>query len=155
HPRGRCPGVHARGLDRPRLRGGWGRAVASREGMAGARPGNLGHRRCQGQRRGRRQRHRELELTRDGPVLLEAPPGSGGPSHRDGGHLVFISPASPPPWAGKYGPQLLSARDDSAELDLPSDEWTLEEAGERSRPATGPDGQHAELIDAVLVARRR
>src|SRR5699024_71266 len=31
---------------------------------------------------------------------------------RSGGHLVVISHASPPPWAGKNGPQLLSARDD-------------------------------------------
>src|SRR5699024_10449645 len=74
---------------------------------------------------------------------------------RSGGHLVVISHASPPPWAGKNGPQLLSARDDAAELDLPSDEWIIEEAGEPSRPATGPYGQHARLLDAVLVARRR
>ena len=74
---------------------------------------------------------------------------------RSGGHLVVISHAAPPPWAGKNGPQMLSARDDAAQLDLSSDEWTIEEADERSRPATGPDGQHTELIDAVLVARRR
>ena len=74
---------------------------------------------------------------------------------RSGGHLVVISHAAPPPWAGKNGPQMLSARDDAAQLDLPSDEWTIEAADERSRPATGPDGQHAELIDAVLVVRRR
>ena len=74
---------------------------------------------------------------------------------RSGGHLVVISHAAPPPWAGRNGPQMLSARDDAAQLDLPSDEWTIEAADERSRPATGPDGQHAELIDAVLVVRRR
>ena len=74
---------------------------------------------------------------------------------RSGGHLVVISHAAPPPWAGRNGPQMLSARDDAAQLDLPSDEWTIEAADERSRPATGPDGQHTELIDAVLVARRR
>ena len=74
---------------------------------------------------------------------------------RSGGHLVVISHAAPPPWAGKKGPQMLSARDDAAQLDLPSDEWIIEEADERSRPASGPDGQHTELIDAVLVVRRR
>ena len=74
---------------------------------------------------------------------------------RSGGHLVVISHAAPPPWAGKNGPQMLSARDDAAQLDLPSDEWIIEEADERSRPASGPDWQHTELIDAVLVVRRR
>ena len=74
---------------------------------------------------------------------------------RPGGHLVVISHAAPPPWAGEHRPQMLSARDDAAELDLPSHEWTIEAADERSRPSTGPDGQHAELIDTVLVAQRR
>ncbi|HJB10803.1 MAG TPA: class I SAM-dependent methyltransferase, partial [Candidatus Brachybacterium merdavium] len=77
---------------------------------------------------------------------------------RPGGHLVVISHAQPPSWSSAHqheGPQLVSARDDAAELALPSDAWVVEAADERSRPAVGHDGEPSELIDAVLVLRRR
>ena len=77
---------------------------------------------------------------------------------RPGGHLVVISHAQPPSWSSAHqheGPQLVSARDDAAELALPSDAWVIEAADERSRPAVGHDGEPSELIDAVLVLRRR
>ena len=77
---------------------------------------------------------------------------------RSGGHLVVISHAQPPPWSSHdqhEGPELVSARDDVAELALPSDAWVVEAADERSRPAAGHDGEPSELIDAVLVLRRR
>lgn len=74
---------------------------------------------------------------------------------RSGGHLVVISHAQPPPWSSHRGPNMISARDDAAELALPSDAWVVEAADERSRPAVGHDGEPSELIDAVLVLRRR
>lgn len=74
---------------------------------------------------------------------------------RSGGHLVVVSHAAPPPWAGQPGPSMISARDDAAELDLPSDAWVMETADERNRAAVSPDGEEAELVDAVLVLRRR
>lgn len=77
---------------------------------------------------------------------------------RPGGHLVVISHAQAPPWSSHHqheGPELVSARDDAAELALPSDSWVVEVADERSRAAVGHDGEPSELIDAVLVLRRR
>jgi len=74
---------------------------------------------------------------------------------RPGGHLVVVSHAAPPPWAGGHHPDLISARDDAAQLDLPSDAWIVEAADERTRETVGPDGEPAELVDAALVLRRR
>ena len=74
---------------------------------------------------------------------------------RRGGHLVVVSHATPPPWAGGHHPDLISARDDAAQLDLPSDAWIVEAADERTRESVGPDGAPAELVDAALVLRRR
>ncbi|MGO1199669.1 MAG: class I SAM-dependent methyltransferase [Dermabacteraceae bacterium] len=74
---------------------------------------------------------------------------------RSGGRLVVISHAAGPPGSSHRGPNIITARDDAAQLDLPSDQWTIEVADERSRPSVGHDGQPSELADAVLVARRR
>lgn len=74
---------------------------------------------------------------------------------RSGGHLVVISHAQPPAETSHRGPNMITAREDAAELALPSKEWTIEAAEEQSRPAVGHDGQPSELIDAVLVMRRR
>lgn len=74
---------------------------------------------------------------------------------RSGGRLVVISHAAGPPGSSHRGPNMITARDDAAQLDLPSDEWTIEVADERSRPAMGHGGQPSELVDAVLVLRRR
>ena len=74
---------------------------------------------------------------------------------RSGGRLVVISHAAGPAGSSHRGPTMLTARDDAAQLDLPSDQWTIEVADERSRPSVGRDGQPYELVDAVLVARRR
>ncbi|MGP5079265.1 class I SAM-dependent methyltransferase [Brachybacterium alimentarium] len=72
---------------------------------------------------------------------------------RPGGRLVVISHAQGP--VGSSRPNMVTAREDAAELDLPSDQWTVETAAERSRPSTGHDGQSSELVDAVLVMLRR
>ena len=74
---------------------------------------------------------------------------------RSGGRLVVISHAAGPPGSSHRGPNMITARDDATQLDLPSDQWTIEVADERSRPSVGHDGQPSELADAVLVARRR
>ena len=74
---------------------------------------------------------------------------------RPGGRLVVISHAQGPAGSSHRGPNMVTAREDAAALDLPSDQWTVETADERSRPSIGHDGQSSELVDAVLVMLRR
>ena len=74
---------------------------------------------------------------------------------RPGGRLVVISHAQGPAGSSHRGPNMATAREDAAELDLPSDRWTVETADERRRPSTGHDGQSSELVDAVLAMLRR
>ena len=74
---------------------------------------------------------------------------------RPGGRLVVISHAQGPAGSSHRGPNMVTAHEDAAELDLPSDQWTVETADERGRPSTGHDGQSSELVDAVLVMLRR
>lgn len=75
-----------------------------------------------------------------------------------GGHLLVVSHASAPPWAkhGDHdGPELFDAEGEVTALALPSDRWEVVLAENRSRQATGPEGQHAELDDAVVLLQRR
>ncbi|WP_193105547.1 bifunctional 2-polyprenyl-6-hydroxyphenol methylase/3-demethylubiquinol 3-O-methyltransferase UbiG [Brachybacterium sp. FME24] len=74
---------------------------------------------------------------------------------RPGGRLVVIAHAQGPAESSHRGPNMLTARENAAELALPSDRWTVETAEERPRPTTGHDGQSTELVDAVLVMLRR
>ena len=48
-----------------------------------------------------------------------------------------------------------SAAEVVEQLALPAELWALEKADDVARPAVGPDGQEAELLDSVVVARRR
>ena len=73
-----------------------------------------------------------------------------------GGHLLVISHAAPPPWAeglDEHTHHFLTPQQEVEELDLPS-HWHTVLAEERTRPATGPDGEQAELTDAVVLLRR-
>ena len=74
---------------------------------------------------------------------------------RSGGRLVVVSHAQGPDGSTHRGTAVASAREEAASLDLPTEQWTIEVAEERSRPTSGHDGQHSELLDAVLVMRRR
>lgn len=78
-----------------------------------------------------------------------------------GGHLVVLSHAAPPPWAaaphdGSAPPheQLLTARQEAAELALPEHAFALVTAEELHREATGPAGEQGHLEDSLLVLRR-
>jgi SAM-dependent methyltransferase len=87
-----------------------------------------------------------------------------------GGRLLVVGHAAPPPWSrhaaghgrdaggghGGHGhdPALMpSATEVLAELAL-DDGWQVLEMADVLRPATGPDGQEAELLDSVVLVRR-
>lgn len=74
-----------------------------------------------------------------------------------GGHLLIVSHAAPPPWANiphGHRPQLPTPADEVDALALDPKDWDVLVAEIRSRPATGPGGQHAVLDDTVVLARR-
>lgn len=72
-----------------------------------------------------------------------------------GGHLLVISHAAPPPWSSHHGHDhpLVSPQSDFGLLSHKQD-WAIEIAQVRKRPAIGPDGEEAELEDSVLLVRR-
>ncbi|MCS5715439.1 class I SAM-dependent methyltransferase [Herbiconiux sp. CPCC 205716] len=77
-----------------------------------------------------------------------------------GGHLLVVGHAEFPNWTGTreegHGhPELPTAEEVFASLELPEDEWEVVVAEPRSRDAVGPDGQEAVLVDSVLLVRRR
>ena len=73
------------------------------------------------------------------------------------GHLLITSHAAPPPWAdlGHHEHRFLTADEELAELGLDADQWEVVLAETRSRQTVSPDGQPAELDDAVVLLRRR
>lgn len=75
-----------------------------------------------------------------------------------GGRLLIVSHAAPPPGSrfAEHHPEGLPQPDDEvAALDLPADQWEVEIAEVRRRPATGPDGEETVLDDGVVLLRRR
>lgn len=74
---------------------------------------------------------------------------------RTGGHLVIVSHAAPPSWATDHPAPMLSALEEAEQLELAPEEWGVEIAEDRPRPAVGPDGAPGEHLDAVVVLRRR
>jgi len=78
---------------------------------------------------------------------------------RPGGHLVTISHAAPPSWSDNPPALLLErmidVRTEAEKLARPVEDWAVEVAEERRRPAVIPDGAPEEHVDAVLVLRRR
>lgn len=78
----------------------------------------------------------------------------------DGGHLLVVAHAEPPPWAGHHdhaGADAMdfpSPQDELAMLDLPADQWQTRIAEARDRRAFGPDGDEVVLRDAVLLVQR-
>lgn len=82
-----------------------------------------------------------------------------------GGHLLSITHAAPPPWMAAddrdrahthddHDHSFLTPEQELAGLDLEETQWQIVLAEQRTRPATGPDGETAELIDGVLLLRR-
>jgi SAM-dependent methyltransferase len=73
-----------------------------------------------------------------------------------GGLLLVVGHAAPPPWAThEPDPALMpSAAEVLGALALGPD-WDVLRAEDVLREATGPDGQQAELLDSVVLLRRR
>ena len=74
-----------------------------------------------------------------------------------GGLLLVVGHASGPPWSThKPDPALMpSARTVLDDLALEVGTWDVLEVGDVGRTATGPDGQIGELLDSVVLVRRR
>lgn len=73
-----------------------------------------------------------------------------------GGSLLVVGHAAAPPWSNhEPDPALMpSAATVLLELGL-DDEWVVLESDHVLRAATGPDGEETELLDSVVLARRR
>lgn len=82
---------------------------------------------------------------------------------RPGGHLLAVSHAERPPWLDgdhthdhAHAEHTLCTPDEQLDaLALDPALWQVRLAEVRSRPATGPDGQPAQLKDSVLLVERR
>jgi SAM-dependent methyltransferase len=75
-----------------------------------------------------------------------------------GGHLLLVSHAAAPPWATQlhaHHHDFPTPAGELEALDLAEGEWEVRVAEVRSRHATGPDGQPADLEDTIVLARRR
>lgn len=72
-----------------------------------------------------------------------------------GGLLLVVGHAAAPPWATHApDPALMpTAATVLADLAL-GKSWQVVRADDVLRPATGPGGQEAELLDSVVLARR-
>lgn len=75
-----------------------------------------------------------------------------------GGHLLVVSHAEAPPWAepghGLHA-DFPTPEGEVADLALAPDQWQTVFAEKRARPAFSPDGEPAELVDSVVLLRRR
>lgn len=73
-----------------------------------------------------------------------------------GGLLLVVGHAAPPPWATHSPDPALMPTAATVLAGLALDEaWQAVRADDVRRPATGPDGQAAELLDSVVLLRRR
>jgi SAM-dependent methyltransferase len=74
-----------------------------------------------------------------------------------GGALLVVGHAAFPSWSNTphhEQPVLPTAQEVFESLELAAAGWRVEISEARSREATGPDGQHGHLDDAVLLVRR-
>lgn len=74
-----------------------------------------------------------------------------------GGYLLLVTHAAPPPWAtalDSHHHDFHTPEEELEALGLHLTEWEALVAETRQRSATGPDGQPAELEDAIVLARR-
>lgn len=92
-----------------------------------------------------------VELPRD--EILRRAAGAVAP----GGYLLLVTHAAPPPWAtalDSHHHDFHTPEEELEALGLHLTEWEALVAETRRRSATGPDGQPAELEDAIVLARR-
>jgi SAM-dependent methyltransferase len=72
-----------------------------------------------------------------------------------GGVLLVVGHASAPPWSTHQpDPELMPSAATVLEQLALGQDWEVVEADDVARPATGPDGQSAELLDSVVLLRR-
>ena len=57
--------------------------------------------------------------------------------------------------ARHFHAEMPTPAEELATLDLPADGWETVAAEVRERPATGPDGESAVLLDSVVIVRRK
>lgn len=95
--------------------------------------------------------HSPVELARD-EILRDA-----AAAVAPDGYLVVIGHAEPPPWAPPAFRErrLPSATETLDRLELDEAAWDTVTCEHRTRAVTDPDGNPAELVDAVLVLRHR
>ena len=73
-----------------------------------------------------------------------------------GGVLLVVGHASGPPWSQHQpDPALMPSADVVLRGLALDDGWDVIECADVARLATGPDGQQGELLDSVVLARRR
>ncbi|MEU0797462.1 class I SAM-dependent methyltransferase [Amycolatopsis sp. NPDC005961] len=72
-----------------------------------------------------------------------------------GGRLLVVDHGSAAPWSWDQDARFPSAREVALSLELDAGEWTVERADALSRRATGPGGQVADVVDHLLLIRRR
>lgn len=72
-----------------------------------------------------------------------------------GGLLLVVGHAAPPPWSTHRVDPALMPSAATVEADLALGEgWQVLKAEDVVRQATGPDHEHGELLDSVVLARR-
>lgn len=73
-----------------------------------------------------------------------------------GGLLVIVGHAAMPAWSTHTPPEgsMPSPQEVLDGLELNQWDWAVERAEVVERPGVGPDGEHGELLDSVVVARR-
>lgn len=74
-----------------------------------------------------------------------------------GGTLLVVDHAAPPPWTSKldHHHEFPGADEVVASLNLDESQWDRVRVDAVDREATGPDGQHVMWTDNVIVLRRR
>lgn len=74
-----------------------------------------------------------------------------------GGRLLVVDHGSTAPWSWNQDPDIHhpTPHEIAADLALDPDGWAIERAASPRRIATGPGGQTAEVVDNVLLIRRR
>jgi hypothetical protein len=77
-----------------------------------------------------------------------------------GGHLLVVAHAAPPPWwtpdQHEHAHEALpTPEEELASLRLAAGEWDVVIAEARLRPTTDPEGKPVEILDGVVLVRRR